>query len=94
MGLIVCGLGRFCFVADCATSQLLVLAVILVPLNMANFMLFHFIFSRFTSISRTRDGEDAPDSVVVVQYSSSSHTSVRIFAPSSPRCIVIFHQKC
>ena len=63
---------------------------------------FHFIFSRLLIFRTPMARNDAPDdSVVVVQYaSSSSHISARIVDPSSPRFIVFFHrsttfdQKC
>ena len=81
MGFECLWLGRF--VADCAIS---VLAVVLVPLKVAISSLSHNFF-------QNPNGNDAPDdSVVVVQYSSSSHIGTRIFAPSFSRCIVIFHR--
>ena len=96
MGFECLWLGRF--VADCAIS---VLAVVLVPLKVAISSLSHNFF-------QNPNGNDAPDDsvvvvqysssshigtrIVVVQYSSSSHIGTRIFAPSFSRRIVIFHR--
>ena len=91
-------LGRFRFAvadcADCATSQLLVLALVLVPLKMATSRYrYDDILDRSYFPELRWQCNDAPDdSVVVVQYSSSSHIGTGILAPSFSRCIVIFHR--